>query len=57
MEKFKIDIESQGTYEMKKEFNHLAELDTRQYLGLVSIILDYLDTLPENKITTKKEEK
>lgn len=44
-EKYKIDIESRGECEEKKEFNLLTSLNTREYLGLVNVILDYLDTI------------
>jgi hypothetical protein len=47
-EKYKIEIESKGEYDTKKEFNKIVELDEREYMALVTGILDYLDTLPLN---------
>jgi hypothetical protein len=47
-EKYKIEIESKGEYDVKKEFNKLADLNEREYMGLITVIPDYLDTLPLN---------
>lgn len=43
MEKFTIEIESKGDYELKKEFKHVVEMDTRNFLALCEAILDHLD--------------
>ena len=40
---FKIEIETTGNYETKKEFNIQVELSDRQYLALVGAVLDFLD--------------
>lgn len=42
-EQFKIEIETTGNYETKKEFNVRVELTDRQYLALVGVVLDFLD--------------
>lgn len=44
MEEYKIEIETTGKYEVKKEFNKIVSLTERQYLALVSVVLDFLDT-------------
>ncbi len=43
-EKTQIDIEL-GSYDEKKQFKKVTELTEREYLALVTVILNYLDTL------------
>lgn len=45
MEEYKIEIETTGDYKTKKEFNTQIMLSERQYLSLVSTVLDFLDTV------------
>jgi hypothetical protein len=44
-EKYQIEIEG-GEYENKKQFKKLVELDERQFMGLITTVLDYSDKLP-----------
>lgn len=49
-EKFKIEIESKGEYDVKKEFKKEIELTERQFLSLISAILDFEDLLPKETV-------
>lgn len=46
-EEYKIEIESTGEYKTKKEFNKILSLTEREYLSLIEVILDFLDTKDE----------
>ncbi len=42
-EEYKIEIESTGEYKNKKEFNKIVHLTEREYLALISTILDFME--------------
>lgn len=43
-EEYKIEIETTGEYKEKKEFNTVTNLTAREYLALVKVVLDFLDS-------------
>jgi len=45
-EDYKIIIESTGDYKTRKAFNKVAALSERQYLDLVKVVLNFLETPP-----------
>jgi hypothetical protein len=47
-DKYQIEIESKGEYDQRKIFKKVVELDERAFMGLITVILDYLDTLALN---------
>lgn len=53
MEKFNIEIETTGDYKTKKKFNKEVEMTDREFLGLVEIILDFLDKKNNKKETNE----
>lgn len=45
MEQFKIDIESTGGYDRKKEFNLIVEMSPRDFIALQKTLLDFFEDM------------
>jgi hypothetical protein len=43
--KYKIEIESEGDYSRKVEFNVKAEMSHRDFLALTETVLDFFDDM------------
>lgn len=57
MDDYKIEVETTGDYKTKKSFNKKVGMTERQFMGLMTAILDYVDTLSTRESESQRQER